>query len=98
MTLAYPMTDARGAKPAQPLLDAFERLGSRAKFHREEEIYAQDDDAEMFYRVVSGVVRTSRLTADGRRQVGDFYYAGDLIGLDPGPEHRYCAEALTDCE
>ncbi|HEX5263498.1 MAG TPA: helix-turn-helix domain-containing protein, partial [Phenylobacterium sp.] len=38
------------------------------------------------------------LTADGRRQVGDFYYAGDLLGLEPGPDHRFAAEALSDCE
>lgn len=98
MTLAYPLNDPRTARPASALIEAFDRLGSRQRFAREDEIYGQDDEAEMFYRIVSGVVRTSRLTSDGRRQVGDFYYAGDLIGLDPGPEHRYCAEALTNCE
>jgi CRP/FNR family nitrogen fixation transcriptional regulator len=41
------------------------------------------------------VVRTSRLTVDGRRQVGDFYYAGDIFGLEPGPDHRFAAEALA---
>jgi CRP/FNR family nitrogen fixation transcriptional regulator len=44
------------------------------------------------------VVRTSRVTADGRRQVGDFYYPGDVFGLDAGPLHRFAAEALSDCE
>lgn len=44
------------------------------------------------------MVRTSRVTADGRRQVGEFYYAGDLFGLEPGPDHRFAAEALTDCD
>ncbi|MBW8816010.1 MAG: helix-turn-helix domain-containing protein [Caulobacterales bacterium] len=98
MTLAYPMSDPRTARPATALSDAFERLGSRMSYGRDEEIYAQDDEAEMLYRVVRGVVRTSRLTVDGRRQVGDFYYAGDLFGLEPGPDHRFAAEALTDCE
>lgn len=98
MTLAYPMDDTRAARPAAALADAFERLGQRMAYARNEEIYAQDDEAEMLYRVVRGVVRTSRLTCDGRRQVGDFYYAGDLFGLEPGPDHRFAAEALTDCE
>ena len=98
MTLAYPMSDPRTARPASALSDAFDRFGTRMRFRREEEIYGQDDEAEMFYRVVRGVVRTSKLTSDGRRQVGDFYYAGDLVGLEAGPQHRFAAEALTDCE
>lgn len=98
MTLAYPMNDPRTALPANALTDAFERLGTRVSVSREAEIYAQDDDAEMLYRVVRGVVRTTRVTVDGRRQVGDFYYAGDLFGLEVGPEHRFAAEALADCE
>ena len=98
MTRPTPSTDTRPACPAAALLEAFERLGARVCFAREEEIYGQEDDAEMFYRVVRGVVRTSKLTFDGRRQVGDFYYPGDLMGLEPGPLHRFAAEALTECE
>ena len=30
--------------------------------------------------------------------MGDFYYPGDLFGLEPGPDHQFGAEALTDCE
>lgn len=98
MTLAYPMNDPRTARPSSALSDAFDRLGVRMTFGRDAEIYAQDDEVEMLYRVVRGVVRTSRVTADGRRQVGDFYYPGDLFGLEPGPDHRFAAEALMDCE
>jgi CRP/FNR family nitrogen fixation transcriptional regulator len=98
MTLAYDLTDTSATRPTGPLLEAFERLSARVRFGREEEIYGQDDDAEMFYRVVTGVVRTSKLTFDGRRLVGGFYYAGDLVGLEPGPLHRFAAEALTVCE
>jgi len=98
MTLAYPLSDPRTARPSSALTDAFERHGVRMSFARNEEIYAQDDVVELLYRVVSGVVRTSRLTVDGRRQVGDFYYPGDLFGLEPGPDHRFGAEALDDCE
>jgi CRP/FNR family nitrogen fixation transcriptional regulator len=98
MTLAYPLSDPRTAPPAAALTEAFERLGVRMAYSRDEEIYAQDDEAELLYRVVRGVVRTSRVTADGRRQVGDFYYAGEVFGLEPGPDHRFAAEALTECE
>src|SRR5688572_13779416 len=98
MTLAYPLTDPRTARPASALTEAFARHGVRMTYERNEEIYAQDDGVEFLYRVVAGVVRTSRLTADGRRQVGAFYYAGDIFGLEPGPDHRFAAEALANCE
>lgn len=98
MTLSHTVSTAEVPGPAGALAAAFDRLGARVRFRREEEIYAQDDDADRFYRVISGVVRTSRLTCDGRRQVGDFYYAGEVFGLEPGPDHRFAAEALTDCE
>jgi CRP/FNR family nitrogen fixation transcriptional regulator len=43
------------------------------------------------------VVRTTRLLSDGRRQVGDFYYPGDIVGLEIGDLYRFSAEALSDC-
>lgn len=85
-------------RPSPPLLDAFARHGVRMHYSRNEEIFAQDDAVELLYRIIHGVVRTSRLTADGRRQVGDFYYAGDIFGLEPGPLHRFGGEAIEDCE
>jgi CRP/FNR family transcriptional regulator, nitrogen fixation regulation protein len=98
MTLAYDLSDPRTARPNPALTDIFDRHGVRVTYNVNEEIYAQDDAVELLYRVVKGVVRTSRLTVDGRRQVGDFYYSGDLFGLEPGPDHRFGAEALADCE
>lgn len=98
MTLAYPLSDPRAGRPASALADAIARHGVRMTYARNEEIYAQDDEVEMLFQLVSGVVRTSHLTADGRRQVGDFYYPGDIFGLEPGPDHRFAAEALEDCE
>lgn len=98
MTLAYTLPDPHASRPASALTDAFERHGVHMTYARNAEIYAQDDAVELLYRVVRGVVRTSRLTADGHRQVGDFYYVGDLFGLEPGPNHRFAAEALEDCE
>lgn len=98
MTLAYALTDVRKARPAAALVDALQRLGVEMSYSRDEEIYGQDDKAELLFQVIRGVVRTSRVTAEGRRQVGDFYYAGDIFGLEPGPLHRFAAEALSACE
>ena len=97
MSLVHELPGAHKARPA-PLIDAFDRLGTRMTFSRDVEIYAQDEPAEQFFRVLRGVVRTSRLTADGRRQVGDFYYPGDVFGLEVAAQYRFAAEALTDTE
>ena len=99
MSLAYDLNDAPNgaAAPAAALTRVLDLLGARATYTRNEEIYAQEDDVERLFRVISGVVRTTRVTIDGRRQVGDFYYPGDLFGLETGPLHEFSAEALTEC-
>lgn len=79
-------------------LQAIERLGVREAFTKDEEIYGQAEPVERVYRVVRGSVRTTRLLTDGRRQVGEFYFPGDVFGLETGPDHRYSAEALCDCD
>jgi len=73
------------------------QYGVRMVYARGEEIYAQEEDADLIYQVVSGGVRTSRLMSDGRRQIGAFYYPSDVFGLERGVEHRFSAEALGDC-
>jgi CRP/FNR family nitrogen fixation transcriptional regulator len=77
-------------------LAVIERLGTRESVAKDAEIYVQSEPVERIYRVVSGAVRTTRLLSDGRRQVGEFYFPGDVFGLETGPEHRYSAEALCD--
>jgi CRP/FNR family nitrogen fixation transcriptional regulator len=95
MTLDYnPSSNAAPAGIAQVM----RRLGLRASYAKDEEIFGQDEDADLVHLVISGAVRTTRLLADGRRQVGGFYYPGDLIGLETGPVYRYSAEALCDAE
>ncbi len=78
--------------------DLFGPIGVRMHFAAGEEIYAQEEEADLVYKVASGAVRTTRLLSDGRRQIGDFYYPDDLFGLETGLEHRFSAEALADCE
>jgi CRP/FNR family nitrogen fixation transcriptional regulator len=93
MTLAYD-TQTNAAPPA--IAEVMQRLGLKMSFAKDEEIFAQDEDADLVHLVVSGAVRTTRLLSDGRRQVGAFYYPGDLIGLETGPVHRFSAEAICD--
>lgn len=96
MTFAYAFAAPAAARPIRADDDEMERIGVRIAYAKNEEIYGQDDEADMLYRVVSGAVRTSRLTSDGRRQIGAFYGPGDLFGLEMSRLHRFAAEALAD--
>lgn len=84
------------AAPATAV-DAIMQLGGRECFAKDAEIYGQAEPVQRIYRVISGAVRTARLLKDGRRQVGEFYFPGDVFGLETGPDHRFSAEALSDC-
>jgi len=66
----------------------------RLSFAKGQELYAEGDDAEAFYRVVSGTVRICKVLSDGRRQIEAFHFAGDIFGLERGAEHRFTAEAV----
>ena len=85
-------------EPAEFATGDLGRQGLRMMFAAGEEIYAQSEEADLVYRVVTGSVRTTCLLSDGRRQIGDFYYAGDFFGLEAGAEHRFSAEALCATE
>jgi CRP/FNR family transcriptional regulator, nitrogen fixation regulation protein len=77
---------------------AIEAMGAVMPFARHSEIYGEGEAAEYLYKVVSGVVRTSKVLADGRRQIGAFYMPGDLFGLEFGAEHAFSAEAISDAK
>jgi CRP/FNR family nitrogen fixation transcriptional regulator len=71
--------------------------GPVQSFSADEEIFSEGDDAAVFFRVVTGVVRTCKFMNDGRRQVEAFHVAGDLVGFEPGEEYGFTAEAVSDC-
>jgi len=93
-----PRTKSTVSADATPdvALDALARFGVRDSFDKDAEIYGQGESVARIYRVISGAVRTTRLLADGRRQVGEVYFPGDVFGLETGPDHRFSAEALCD--
>ena len=79
-----------------PLAGAIEMMGAPMTFGRNSEIYGEGEPADYLYKVVSGTVRTSKILADGRRQIGSFYLAGDVFGLEVGDDHAFSAEAITE--
>ena len=77
-------------------LVALERIGTRLRFSRNDEIYAEGDGADCWYKVVSGTVRVCKLLADGRRHIAEFCFSGDCFGVDGSSERPYSAEAVDD--
>ena len=43
-------------------------------------------------------MRTYRVLADGRRQIGAFHLPGDIFGLETGDQHTFSAEAITNAK
>ena len=80
----------------QPQTGPLDLMGAQMSFPRNAEIYGEGEAADYIYRVVSGAVRTYKVLADGRRQVGGFYLPGDMFGLEPGDEHTFSAEAIAE--
>jgi CRP/FNR family nitrogen fixation transcriptional regulator len=77
-------------------LVALEQLGARRSFSRDQEIYAEGDRADCWFKVIAGTVRICKLMADGRRHIAEFLYAGDSFGLDGAGERTFAAEAVGD--
>ena len=72
--------------------------GPQRVLDKGEELFAEGDNAEYFYKVVSGAIRSYKLLSDGRRQIDAFHLPGDIFGLEAGSEHRFSAEAVGDVQ
>ena len=81
------------APPQEPL----QTVGTVAHFAEGVAIFAEGDATDVFYRVMSGVVRVCKFLSDGRRQIEAFHVAGDVFGFEPGAERTLCAEAVGPC-
>jgi len=64
-------------------------------FGRNAEIFAEGETAGYVYKLVSGVVRISKLLPDGRRQISVFHLPGDMFGFEVDDVHHTSAEAIV---
>ena len=80
--------------PEVPALVANARSCASSFYRANEPIYVEGDAAGPFYLVEFGTVRICRLTADGRRQISAFHFAGEIFGFEPGSEHQSFAESV----
>lgn len=59
-------------------------------------LFYEGDDAEYIYEVTEGVVRSSKVLIDGRRQVMNFGYPGETIGLSHDSLYHSDCDAVSD--
>jgi len=58
-------------------------------------VIRQGGKAEVIFEIISGTLKLSQVTEDGRHIILGFPSAGEVIGLTGGKEYRYAAETLT---
>jgi CRP/FNR family nitrogen fixation transcriptional regulator len=94
-------TGAEANPAARSVIDAreppeFAALGTVCTFSRNETIFDDGESVGAFYKVVSGIVRLCRVSADGRRQIAGFRLPGDLVGFEWTDRYEMTAEAVRD--
>ena len=60
-----------------------------------ENLFFTGDEAEFVYEVIEGVVRSSKVLMDGRRQVLNFCYPGEILGLSHDGKYHCDCEAVS---
>lgn len=73
-------------------------MGALMSYPRNSEIFGENEPADYVYKVISGSVRTYKILADGRRQIGGFYLPGDIFGSQLAEVHTLSAEAVGDAK
>ena len=71
------------------------QIGLAMSFGRNAEIYAEGETSGYVYKVISGVVRVSKLLPDGRRQISAFHMPGEMFGFEADEVHHASAEAVV---
>jgi CRP/FNR family nitrogen fixation transcriptional regulator len=81
------------SKPA--LANSLAPVGLVMSFGRNAEIHAEGETSGYVYKVLSGVVRVSKLLPDGRRQISAFHLPGEMFGFESDQVHHASAEAVV---
>ena len=77
-------------------LIALRNIGTKLRFHHNQTIFNEGDPAEHAYKVFSGAVRLCKHLGDGRRQIMQFLFPGDLFSFMELAGHSLTAEAVND--
>jgi CRP/FNR family transcriptional regulator len=96
MSASVAYQDSSNAEQAGPRIGQLEAIGTTVSVDRRQTLFFEGDEARSFYRVLRGTIAGYKMTPDGRRQVVEFFYPGDLIGFAHGDCYSYSAEAIDD--
>ncbi len=97
LSAGRPANTARASVAIKDSLgQSMQLMGAMMAYPRNAEIFGENESADYLYKVVSGSVRTYKILADGRRQIGGFYLPGAVFGLEFADEHTLSAEAISD--
>lgn len=80
-------------RPERRSFDETMSHGTIRRLECKEHVFCEGDPRVHVFRVEEGVVAIYKTLSDGRRQVIDFAYPGDLIGLGTLKEHVLSAQA-----
>lgn len=95
---AEPRAPVGESGKARSLDQTMHLMGAVMSYPRNAEVFDEDEPADYLYKVISGAVRTYKILADGRRQIGGFYLTGDIFGLQCGGKHALSAEAMINAK
>jgi CRP/FNR family transcriptional regulator len=71
-----------------------DRVSSR-RLQSKEHVFCEGDERTHVFQIEDGVVTIYRMLKDGRRQIIDFAFPGDFVGLGTTTEHLFSAEATA---
>jgi CRP/FNR family transcriptional regulator len=69
--------------------------GQPVSIKRGQALFSAGEAADAVFVMLSGVMRTSTMLSDGRRQILGFHEAGELLGVTFAEQHLHSAEAVT---
>ena len=87
------------AKPVPSQLSELARqdaFWSELKIRGGSKLFGEAEPADYIYQIREGAVRTYKQLSDGRRQIGAFHLAGDVLAIENCATHRFSAEAIVD--
>ncbi|MGX7953501.1 Crp/Fnr family transcriptional regulator [Tsuneonella sp. HG249] len=77
-------------------LACLSRVGRRRSLRAGESLICEGDSSTLVANVISGLIKLTTSSADGREQIVGVAYPSDFIGRPFGPTTNYSAVALTD--
>jgi CRP-like cAMP-binding protein len=62
-----------------------------------ETLCAEGEQSRYCYEIVQGVMKEYTTLENGQREISDFYWVGDIVGIGARAEQAQTIEAVTDC-